>query len=76
MKKTFQTYFLMVILFCFTSSTYAQSDFCKGFEEGWKAIMGDHVFVPVCPFEPFTPVNSTPFREGLKVGMVTAQKAK
>ncbi len=75
MKKNFQTYFLTVILSCFTSSTYAQSDFCKGFEEGWKAIKGDNVFVPFCPFEPFTPFNSTPFREGIKAGMLMAQKS-
>lgn len=49
-----------------------QDEFCVGFEEGYKAIKGEMVLVPLCPLAPLTPLGSTPFREGLKAGMAAA----
>lgn len=49
-----------------------RSDFCAGFEEGFKAVKGDMVLVPLCPLAPITPIGSTPYREGLKAGMRAA----
>ena len=49
------------------------TDFCDGFEEGYKAIKGSYTLVPLCPLEPITPINSTPYREGLKAGMKAAR---
>ena len=51
------------------------SAFCRGFEEGFKTIKGDLALVPVCPVEPVTPVGSTPFREGIKVGTAKGRAA-
>jgi hypothetical protein len=48
-------------------------DFCDGFDEGWRAIKGDLALVPLCPLAPLTPLGSTPYREGLKVGMEKAR---
>lgn len=50
----------------------SQDEFCLGFEEGYKSIKGDLVIVPICPIAPITPIGSTPFREGIKVGIGTA----
>ena len=51
-----------------------QDEFCVGFEEGYKAVKGDIVLVPLCPLAPLTPLGSTPFREGLKAGMAAASQ--
>lgn len=56
----------------FTLSANA-SEFCAGFEEGYKTIKGDMVIVPICPIAPITPIGSTDFREGIKAGMRAAQ---
>ena len=49
------------------------SEFCDGFEEGYKIVKGNIVVVPVCPVAPVTPVGSTPFREGIKAGIRAAR---
>lgn len=49
-----------------------QGTFRDGFIEGYKAIKGNNVVVPVASVAPVTPVGSTPFREGLKAGMRAA----
>jgi hypothetical protein len=49
------------------------TDFCDGFEEGYKAVKGSYALVPLCPLEPITPISSTPYREGLKAGMKAAR---
>ena len=67
----------LIIVLCilgFGFSVSAKSEFCRGFEEGYKMVKGDNVFVPFCPFEPFTPFGSTPFREGIKAGIKAASK--
>ena len=66
-------YFLVIIALSFSSLASA-SEFCAGFEEGWKTVNGDMSLVPMCPLEPLTPLGSTPYREGLKAGMRAAQR--
>jgi hypothetical protein len=51
-----------------------QTDFCGGFEEGWKSIKGDLSIVPICPIAPITPIGSTAYREGLKAGVAKAKR--
>jgi len=50
-----------------------QAEFCAGFEQGYKAIKGNMVIVPICPIAPITPIGSTDFQEGIKAGMRAAQ---
>jgi hypothetical protein len=76
--KVFKFLFRKILLLCFAmivSASALASDFCTGFEEGYKALAGDMVFVPFCPLEPITPIGSTPYREGLKAGMAAARRA-
>ena len=42
-------------------------DYQKGFEEGYRMIMGASALLSLAPILPLTPLGSTPFREGLKV---------
>lgn len=66
---------LLVATFLFATPALAnQQEFCAGFEEGYKAIKGNMVMVPMCPMAPMTPMGSTPFQEGIKVGMAKALK--
>ena len=66
---------LAVIAFIFNFGAYAsQSEFCAGFEEGFKSIKGNMVIVPICPIAPITPIGSTDFREGLKAGIRAASR--
>lgn len=58
-----------------TSPAFAdQAEFCAGFEQGYKAIKGNMVMVPLCPLEPLTPLGSTPFQEGIKAGIAAASR--
>lgn len=50
-----------------------QQDFCAGFEQGFKAIKGNMVILPICPIAPITPIGSTDFQEGIKAGIRAAQ---
>lgn len=50
------------------------NDFKKGFEEGYRMIMGQSVLLPLVPLQPLTPLGSTPFREGLKLGIKAAKQ--
>jgi len=52
----------------------SQPEFEAGFIEGYKSVKGDMVFVPMTPIAPFTPLGSTPFREGIKAGIQAAKK--
>lgn len=65
---------IALILVLFSGSAMAESAFCTGFEEGYKTIKGDMTLVPLCPLEPLTPLDSTPFREGIKAGIKAAQR--
>jgi len=55
-------------------SVYANREqFCEGFSEGFKSIRGNRARVPRCPLpRQVTPVDSTPFREGIKAGIIAA----
>ncbi len=58
--------------FMINSALAGQGEFNVGFEEGYKAIKGDLVIVPIPPIAPITPIGSTDFREGIKAGMRAA----
>ncbi len=74
MKKSLLALFAIATLGLAQVSRATQSEFCAGFEEGYKSIKGDMVIVPICPIAPITPIGSTDFREGLKAGMAAAQR--
>ncbi len=57
-------------------NSHSESDFDAGYEEGYRAIKGDMVILPITPIEPITPIGSTPYREGLKEGMRDAQESE
>ncbi len=64
---------IAVLITGLSSSVFAgQSEFCVGFEEGYKTVKGDMVLVPLCPLAPLTPLGSTDFREGIKAGIRAA----
>lgn len=65
--------FILSIL-VLTSSAVAESEFCSGFEMGYKTVKGNMVLVPLCPLEPLTPLGSTSYQEGLKAGMQAASR--
>lgn len=68
---------IFVVTFFFLSSANAdQAEFCAGFAEGYKAVKGDIVIVPICPIAPITPIGSTDYREGLKAGMEAARRGR
>lgn len=63
------------LLLLSAASAFAdQTEFCAGFEEGYKSVKGNMALVPLCPLAPLTPLNSTPFREGIKAGIRMAQR--
>ena len=76
MKKNITVKFILLfILLVFSPKIYAnQNEFCAGFTEGYKAVKGDMVIVPICPIAPITPIGSTAYREGLKRGMARAAR--
>ena len=74
MKKIISKVALFTFIIFMSSSVFAKSEFCKGFEEGYKTVKGNMVIVPICPVAPVTPVGSTPFREGIKAGMKAARR--
>lgn len=51
------------------------NNFQKGFEEGYRMIMGSFSLMPLTPLQPLIPLGSTPFREGLKLGIKHAKNA-
>jgi hypothetical protein len=63
---------ILLMPFMITSALAGQEEFNAGFEEGYKAIKGDLVIVPIPPIAPITPIGSTDFREGIKAGMRAA----
>ena len=62
----------ILILTLSATSIFAYSDFCRGFEMGYKTIKGNMVIVPICPIAPITPIGSTPYQEGIKAGIRAA----
>lgn len=64
--------FLAPALVALSSPAYA-SNFCAGFEEGYKSFQSGFSMVPMCPLEPITPLGSNPYREGIKAGAALAR---
>ncbi len=56
------------------SLNVSASEFCDGFEMGYKTVKGNNVLVPMCPMAPLTPLGSTPYQEGIKAGMAAARR--
>ena len=55
-----------------TAASANQAEFCRGYHDGYKLILGNNVGLPGCPGAPGTPGNSTPYQEGLKRGIEAA----
>ncbi len=70
MKKLLIAFLVIVV----TSANAFGSEFCSGFEEGFKIVKGDMSITPICPIEPITPIGSTPYREGIKAGMLAGRR--
>ena len=51
-----------------------QEDYNSGYSEGFKAIQGDTILVPLTPLEPLTPLGSTPYREGILDGVEAGRR--
>ena len=75
MKKIISKVALFTLIFLISPSVFAKSEFCQGFEEGYKSVKGNMVIVPICPIAPITPIGSTPFREGIKAGIRAARRS-
>lgn len=75
-RKISMKYIAAVFTFLMLATTAMadQVEFCAGFEQGYQAIKGNMVIVPICPIEPITPINSTPFQEGIKAGIAAASR--
>ena len=50
------------------------SEFCDGFEEGYRTVKGSVGMIPMCPMPPMTPMGSTPYREGIRAGIRAARR--
>ena len=75
MKKLISKVTFFTFIFLISSSVFAKSEFCQGFEEGYRTVKGNLAIVPICPIEPITPIGSTPFREGIKAGIARARRS-
>ena len=61
---------LLVMLFWGTSTFANKQDFCAGFVEGFKRIMGSKAYVPSCNFSYQIPAaGSTYFQAGIEAGV-------
>ena len=58
----------------FASSAFpaTESEYCAGFEEGYRSVQGDMVLLPLCSLPPLTPLGSTPYRDGIQDGIARA----
>ena len=65
---------LLVLLLVSASALADQADFDSGYEEGYKAVAGDMVLVPLTPLAPLTPLDSNDYREGILHGVEDAEK--
>jgi hypothetical protein len=63
-----------LLILAFATPALAETEFCRGFELGYKTVKGNMVLVPLCPLEPLTPLGSTAFQEGIKAGMQVANE--
>jgi hypothetical protein len=73
MKKLCFTVGVFAMLYSGQFAFAGQGEFCAGFTQGFKAIKGNMVLVPLCPLAPLTPLGSTDFQEGIKAGIKVAE---
>ena len=52
----------------------SQQGFDSGYEQGYQAIRGDMVIVPITPIAPIAPIGSTDFQQGILQGIEDAQE--
>lgn len=57
-----------LLVFLFSMAFGQQSEFCEGFEKGYKSVKGTVVVVPVCPVAPVPGPDSDYYLEGVKKG--------
>jgi len=67
--------YLLLALAIFSMNATA-SEFCDGFEMGYKTVKGNNVMVPMCPMQPMTPMGSSPYQEGIKAGIKSARTGR
>lgn len=53
MQIVFRCLFLLAVFLSFSQAALAKSDFCKGFERGFKAVKGQFRHVPYCGHMPY-----------------------
>lgn len=75
MKRALKTALIALLALPAVANAQRTSDFCRGFEEGWKTIRGELASPPICPIEPVTPIGSNSFREGLKAGTAAGNRS-
>ncbi len=52
------------------------NDYREGFVQGYRAVRGSTVIIPVIPVQPVTKVGQTPFRMGLRNGIAAGFRNK
>lgn len=63
---------LLSILIASISAEAMASDFCEGFESGFKSVKGEFAFPPLCPLKPLTTTGKTDYQLGKQIGARTA----
>ena len=75
MKRAIRVALIAIVVLPLGAGAQRASDFCRGFDEGWKTIRGELAIPPICPVEPVTPIGSNSYREGLKAGTAAGERA-
>lgn len=66
-------YSFAFIFLNFIALTYADyQTFNLGFKQGYKSVLGTHTLVPITPIKPITPIGSSDYLEGFKLGVLAA----
>ena len=65
---------LLLAILLSTSAFAGQQEFSDGYSEGYHAIRGDMILVPLTPLSPIAPIGSTDFREGILQGIEDGQE--
>ena len=66
MKKLVLGLFLVMGI---STTVYAKSVFCSGFETGYKSVCGKFRLVPLCPLKGIVPLGLTEFQYGIRMGV-------
>lgn len=74
MRKLSKTLLVLFVILQSPAALAGQVEFCAGFEEGYKAIKGNMILVPLCPLASLTQIGSTDFGEGIKAGIQAASR--